>query len=68
MDCLKEGSLQTVAGGNGDSTVMQVLGLMVMAYPVVPLGLLQLRCLQWWFTRWHMRHLVTIPLSVQGNL
>ena len=55
-------------------TIMQVLGLMAVGHPVVPLELLQMRHLQRWFTslcldtKTHKDHIVSIPPSVQENL
>lgn len=55
-------------------TVMQTLGHMAAAHPVVPLGLLHMRRLQRWFNSLHLdlrRHkfrLLSVPPTVQGNL
>lgn len=55
-------------------TVMQALGHMAAAHPVVPLGLLHMRRLQRWFTSLHLDlkrqkfRLLTVPSTVQGNL
>ena len=55
-------------------TVMQALGHMAAANPVVPLGLLHMRRLQRWFTGLHLDlkrqkfRLLTVPPTVQDNL
>lgn len=55
-------------------TVMQTLGHMAAAHPVVPLGLLHMRRLQRWFSSLHLDlrrqkfRLLTVPPRVQGNL
>lgn len=45
-------------------TVMQALEFMAAAYPVVPLGLLHMRCLERWFASPHLdarKHLIAVP-------
>lgn len=55
-------------------TVMQALGHMAAAHPVVPLGLLHMRRLQRWFASLRLDlkrqkfRLLTVPPTVQGNL
>lgn len=65
---LKQGSRVTAL------TVMQALGHMAAAHPVVPLGLLHMRRLQRWFASLHLDlkrqkfRLLTVPPTVQDNL